>query len=317
MSVELKSIQDSQLDDTTTKIISMDEKIQSAMVGLGYFKLHYPSHDSYEVSQIACLLSSSWSGKDISSKITAILQDDDHSISLEKSKVSLSAMAVTGDETDYSVRVGTISNVNSGEMQQKICANASEPIHASGVALSGINMVYDQGKNHRFWKSYAQTVGNDVANDGLYGAVTGDMRDDSKNVSTENQFNLVGFTTSSKADPSILVKSWTGQSPYEDKVIDFKNSLKPGYILDSVAVFLSDYKVAYGSRSSSLASLDHEITAFGAGCSSWSIDTKETNKKVNLVTPHAFVYQDGFGDDKQDNSESSVSLLIVASQKPE
>ncbi|WP_138472971.1 hypothetical protein [Poseidonocella sp. HB161398] len=313
MSLSLRKFEDQKLSDGTDFTFDFGGTLQQSIVGIAYFKLSYGEDHSYELNKMAMTLSTTPTGNagtSVKTTVTAVLEDDDHSIDLGESYVSLSAIGVTGSGEDFNAKLGTQSNIKSGDSETKICGNASEPVQTSAVMMSGFSMAYSTDI-HRFW--YAQTTlkPTDRPADGLYASITGYCEDDDNNTTDENSFDLIGMTVSTAETPPFLVQTWKGQKPDTDVTVDFSEILQPGYVIDSVRVFIADFKAIYADGG--IGSTDHEITAIGAGCKKWD---GAGNTAVTLTKPGAFVYQTGHGDDKQDNDTSYVKLVIVATQRP-
>lgn len=311
MTLSLQKIEDQNLSNGASFIFDFGGTLQQFIVGLAYFKLSYGEDNKFEFSKMALTLSNSPTGSagtSVETNVTGILEDDDHSINLSESYVSLSAIGVVGSSQDYNVQLGTQYKIASGTTETKICDNASETVQTA-VMMSGFSMAYKTAI-HRFW--YAQTeLTSDDKKDGLYASITGYCKNDDNDVTDENSFDLIGITTSTTKTPPLLIKQWRGQSSASNETVDFSDILLDGYVIDAVRVFISDFCVYYADRNP--GSTDHEITAIGAGCKSWA-GAGET--AVTLTQPCAFVYQTGYGDDKQDDSTSYVELLLVATQRP-
>jgi len=317
MTIAMSKLQNQQLSTATSVTFTYDEQIQQYMAGLAYFKLSYGDDHNYEVTKMSTSLSSTPTGNDgtqMKTSITAILKDNKHSIDLSESYVSLSAIAVIGSGIDANVQLGTVNNISSGPSgseDTKICNNASDPVQAASVMMSGFNMGYSDA-HHRVWYVDTNLQQTNKQNDGLYATITGYFSSDGSEQTDVNTFDLVGITTSSSEDPPLLIKTWKGQSPDDDVTIKFDDVLKPGYVIDAVRVFISDFYVVYDNRDG-LSSTDHEVTAVGAGCTEWS---GSGGTHATLATPYAFIYQTGHGDDTQDDTNSYVELVIVATQRP-
>lgn len=314
MTLSLQKFEDKTLSDGTQFTFDFGDTVQDYIVGLAYFKLSYGEDHNYELSKMAMTLSNvptGSAGTSIKTTVSADLQDDDHSIDLSESVVSLSAIGVVGSGQDYNVRVGTEYNVASSSAKTKICDNASEPVQSAGVMMAGFSMAYSDA-HHRFWKAKTTLSPQDVPNDGLYASITGDFEDDDNHVSDKNSFDLIGITTATTQSPPLMIQTWSGQEPSKSIDVDFADDLQEGYVIDAVRVFIADFYVVYKDRGG-LSSTDHEVTAIGAGCTKWS---GSGSTKATLTNPHSFVYQTGYGDDAQDNDDSYVNLVIVATQRP-
>lgn len=318
MTLSLLKIEEQDLSSDDPFIFNFDGEgtLQQYIVGLAYFKLSYGEEHNYEFSKMALSLSNSRtgsSGKSIATSVTAILQDDDHSINLSDSYVSLSAIGDVGTGPDYNVQLGTLYKIASGTTETKICDNASEPVRTAAVMMSGFSMAYTSAI-HRFWNAQTDLTSDDKKDDGLYASITGYCKNDDNDETDENIFDLIGITTSTAQTPPLLIKRWKGQSSASNSTVevDFSDILQDGYVIDVVRVFISDFCVYYADRTAT-SSTDHEITAIGAGCKWWN---GSGGTVVTLAEPCAFVYQTGFGEDKQDDSNSYVELVIVVTQRP-
>ncbi|MGW8909821.1 hypothetical protein ACWGNA_20555 [Brucella cytisi] len=316
MALSFQTIQNKNLSNSAPFIFDFGDTLQQSIVGPAYFKLSYGEDHNYEFSKMALTLANSPTGNagtSVQTSVTAILEDDDHSINLGESFISLSAIGVVGSGKDYTVQLGTQSNVPSGATETRICDNASPSVQNFAVMMSGFSMAYNTAI-HRFWNAKTVLTANDKQDDGLYASITGYCKNDDNAETDENSFNLIGLTTAAtsndqKEPPLLLIKRWKGQHSSDNVPIDFSNDLKNGYVIDTVLVFITDFCVCYADRT---GSTDHEITGIGAGCKTW---TGSGQKTVTLTQPHAFVWQTGFGEDKQDDSTSYVELLIVVTQR--
>lgn len=316
MALSFRTIQDKSLSNGASFTFDFGDTLQQSIVGPSYFKLSYGEDHNYEFSKMSLTLANSPTGNagtSVQTSVTAILEDDDHSINLGESFVSLSAIGVVGSGRDYTIQLGTQLNVPSGATETKICDNASPSVQNFAAMMSGFSMAYSS-EIHRFWSAKTVLTANYKQDDGLYASITGYCKNDDNAETDENSFNLIGLTTAAASKDQkepllLLIKRWKGQSSSDNVVVDFSNELENGYVIDTALVFISDFCVYYGDRT---GSTDHEITGIGAGCKTW---TGPGQTKVTLTQPHAFVWQTGFGDDKQDDSTSYVELLIVVTQR--
>ncbi|NKC52101.1 hypothetical protein HED63_24885 [Ochrobactrum cytisi] len=172
MALSFRTIRDKSLSNGASFTFDFGDTIQQFIVGPAYFKLSYGEDHNYEFSKMALTFANSQTGTSVQTSVTAILEDDDHSINLGESFISLSAIGVVGSGRDYTVQLGTQPNVPSGATETGICDNASPTVQNYAVMMSGFSMAYST-EIHRFWSAKTVLTSSDKQDDGLYASITG------------------------------------------------------------------------------------------------------------------------------------------------
>ncbi|MEA2564065.1 MAG: hypothetical protein QOH06_5569 [Acidobacteriota bacterium] len=262
--------------------------VLSFVTGIAYWDFHFHGDDHQVKTLALSLVNNQPDSHTVNVNVSGTFSDDSgNNIDNPDSSVVLCCVAVV-DSPDSSLTLAGASSIPNGGASAPIALPGSS-LAISSAFLSGFDLSYGDTDHHvlRF-----QTAAGFAAN-GSQGEITAQaaMSDNSGDDASTTTING-GLIAATPNESGLLVESRANLQTHDDVVVEF------GTEISNAVPLLQSLDVQFDSG--------HCVQAIGGGCTSWYV----SGTSVTLYGALAFMHD--ISGNNQDDSASSVSMLVVA-----
>lgn len=316
MSIEIQNLTVYLKNNTQT--LTFSGSIKQYVAGITGYNLSYADGESFMVKNCAVeLLFNQAPANQLTVTVNVQLSDDrGHSVDTDGSWVTIGVIAIT-DVDPESLTLQNVSNIPSGGSSAGIPLDGSSPI-INVALLSGFHMGYSEGKDRELQTINANVSVSLIGNEDVVqaSALMKDGGSDVADIATVDGGVIATF----KNNAGLIVQPVLDQQVFNG-VVSVNMDVPDGYKLgNTAAALLTGFQASYGGKSG------HRVNTLGAGVigsggevGTWAQPGTPTvnGSVVQVPSPHAYMYSlKGTNDDIQDNDESYVNLMIVATLVP-
>ncbi|HXH14373.1 MAG TPA: hypothetical protein VNP04_31995 [Alphaproteobacteria bacterium] len=268
-------------------LMNFSQPIVFYVPSISYYSFSYGNTDHHVQEFGLSLNVNQPSPQQLHIDVTGILQDSSgHTIDNNASTVTVVTLAWVGTNPGTILLANANGISNNG--QSGAIALPSSSLSTLQAVLSGFDLAYSSDHHVLYEGSGASAQQN-----GSTAIILGkaQMGDSSGNRATTATINGGLIAVASGTNPGVGFQVLAGEQTTSQVNVSFPQNLS-----DAAILMLNNYAAYSG---------DHHVQTVGAGCTGWSVH----GNTVQLENASAFICD--HSGHSQDNSKSSVSLLVV------
>ncbi|QWP75387.1 hypothetical protein J5226_17405 [Lysobacter sp. K5869] len=268
-----------------------DGDIAKVAVGIRGFNLSYGAGVDHDVQTLSVLLTSSYSGKQLSVEVHAALNDSSgHTLDVHGSSVDVVAIAWTGVD-DPSLTLANEYDIESGGSSPPIAVACTAPLVRTAV-LSGFDLSY--GAADHYLRTLEAGVGTSQSGSQVKLSGSAQMYDGTGHRASVASVDGGLLAHCDPTLPMQILSTGDMQNLARDKRIEFGSKS-----IDTYQIMLTGFRMQYPGGND-----DHEVTTVGA-----SVSLGDTGPGFAEVNGATWLNDDS--GHRQDDAISHVSAVVI------